>query len=74
MPFGHKRDNVTREWIRLHNEELYAQYSSPNIIQVIKLRRIRGEACSMWGARRGAYRLLVGIPEGGKETTWKTQA
>jgi hypothetical protein len=34
--FGPKRDKVTREWIRLHNEELYYLYSSPNIIQVIK--------------------------------------
>jgi hypothetical protein len=34
--FGHKRDEVTGEWRRLYNEELYAVYSSPNIIRVIK--------------------------------------
>jgi hypothetical protein len=39
--FGPKRDEVTGEWRRLHNEELYALYSSPNIIQVTKSRRIR---------------------------------
>jgi hypothetical protein len=39
--FGPKRDEVTGEWRRLHNEELYAAYFSPNIIWVIKLRRLR---------------------------------
>jgi hypothetical protein len=39
--FGPKRDEVTGEWRRLHNEELYAPYSSLNIIQVIKSRRLR---------------------------------
>jgi len=39
--FGPKRDKVTREWSKLHKEELNDLYSSPNIIQVIKLRRIR---------------------------------
>jgi hypothetical protein len=38
--FGPKRDEVTGEWRRLHDEELYALYSSPNIIRVIKLRRL----------------------------------
>jgi len=39
--FGPKRDKVKGEWIRLHSEELYYLYLSPNIIQVIKLRRMR---------------------------------
>jgi hypothetical protein len=39
--FGPKRDEVTGEWRKLHNEELTDLYSLPNIIQVIKLRRMR---------------------------------
>jgi hypothetical protein len=39
--FGPKRDEVTGEWRRLHNKELYALYSSPNIIRVVKSRRLR---------------------------------
>jgi hypothetical protein len=39
--FGPKRDEVTVEWRRLHNKELYALYSSPNIIRVIKSRTLR---------------------------------
>jgi hypothetical protein len=39
--FGCKRDEVTGEWRRLHNEELYVLYSSPNIVRVIKSRRMR---------------------------------
>jgi hypothetical protein len=63
--FGPKRDEVTREWRRLHNKELYALYSSPNIIRVIKSRRLRwaGHVTRM-GERRGVYRVLVGKPEG----------
>jgi hypothetical protein len=41
--FGLKRDEVSGEWRRLHNEELYALYSSPNISRVIKSRRMRWE-------------------------------
>jgi hypothetical protein len=62
--FGPKRDEVTGEWRRLHNKGLYALYSSPNI-RVIKSRRLRwaGHVARM-GERRGAYRALVGKPEG----------
>jgi hypothetical protein len=60
-----KRDEVTGEWRRLHNKELYALYSSPNIIWGIKSRRLRwaGHVARM-GERRGAYRALVEKPEG----------
>ena len=39
--FGPRRDEVTREWRKLHNEKLNELYSSPNIVQVIKWRRMR---------------------------------
>jgi hypothetical protein len=63
--FGPKRDEVTGEWRRLHNKELYAPYSSPNIIRAIKSRRLGwvGHVARM-GQRRGACRALVGKPEG----------
>jgi hypothetical protein len=45
--FCSKRDEVTGDWRKLHNEELYNLYSSPNIIRMIKSRRMRlGNACS----------------------------
>jgi hypothetical protein len=63
--FGPKRDEVTEEWRALHNKELYALYSLANIIRVIKSRRLRwaGHVTRM-EERKGAYRTLVGKPEG----------
>jgi hypothetical protein len=63
--FGPKRDEVTGEWRRLHNEELYALYSSPNSIGVIQSRRLEwaGHVARLVESR-GAYRVLVGKPEG----------
>ena len=63
--FGPRRDEVTGEWRRLHNEELNDLYCSPNISRVIKSRRIRcvGHVARM-GEERGVYRVLVWKPEG----------
>jgi hypothetical protein len=60
-----KRDEVTGEWRRLHKEELNSLYSLPNIVRVIKSRRLRwaGHVARM-GERRGVYGVLVGKPEG----------
>ena len=55
MMIGPKRDEVTREWRKLHNEVLNYLYSSPNIIRIIKSRRMRWAAnVELWG-RREAY-------------------
>ena len=63
--FGPRRDEVTGEWRRLHNEELNDLYSSPNTLRVIKSRRMgwAGDVTCM-GEERGVYRVLVGKPEG----------
>jgi hypothetical protein len=63
--FGPKRDDVTGAWRKLHNEELNGLYSSPNIVRVIKSRRMRwARHVASVGERRGAYRVLVEQPEG----------
>ena len=58
--FGPKWDNVTRVWRKLHNEKLNDLYSLPNIVRVIKSRRMRwtGHVASM-GERRDVYRVLL---------------
>ena len=63
--FGPKRDEVTGEWRKLHNEELSGMYSLPNIVQVVKSRRMRwaGHVAHL-GEGRGVHRVLVGKPEG----------
>jgi hypothetical protein len=63
--FRPRRDEVTGDWRKLRNEELHNLYSSPNIIRMIKSRRMRwaGHLARM-GETRNAYRILVGKPEG----------
>ena len=65
--FGPKRDGVTGEWRKLHNEELNDLYCSPNIVRVIKLRRVRwvGHVARMEEGR-GVHKVSVGKPEGKK--------
>jgi len=68
--FGPKTDEVTGQWRKLHNEELYALYCSPNIICMITSRKMRwaGHVARM-GDRRGAKRVFVVRPE----RNYKTQ-
>jgi hypothetical protein len=74
--FGPKRDEVTGEWRKLHNDELTRLNSVPNVAWVIKSRRMSwaGHITQM-GKRKGAYRVLVGKPEtkillGRKRRSW----
>ena len=62
--FGPRKDEVTGEWRRLHNEELNDMYFSPNIVRVIKWRRMiwAGNVARM-GEEKGVYRVFVGKPE-----------
>ena len=63
--FGRKRDEVTGEWRTLHNEELNVLYFSPNIVRVIKSRRMRwADHVARMVEWRGLYRVLVGKPGG----------
>ena len=75
--FGPKRDEVTGEWRKLHNEELNDLYPLPNIVRVVKSRRMR------WAGHvarivedRGVHRVLVGKPVGKRplgrpRSTWE---
>jgi hypothetical protein len=61
---GPKWDEITGEWRKLHNEKLNYLYSSPNILRVIKSRRMRlAEHVARVGEGRGVYSVLVGKPE-----------
>jgi hypothetical protein len=62
--FVPKRDEVTGEWGKLHNEELHNLYSSPDIIRQVKSRRMRwSEHVSRMGEERKVYKVLLGKPE-----------
>jgi hypothetical protein len=71
--FGPKRDKVTGEWRKLHNEELNDLYCSPNVTQVIKSRRIRWAGYVARRMRREAY---TGFWWGNlrERNTWEIQA
>ena len=62
--FGPKRDEITREWRKLHNEELNDLYCSPKIVQVIKLRLEWAGHVAHIGEGRSMYGFLVVKPEG----------
>jgi hypothetical protein len=74
--FGPKRDEASGEWRRLHNEERHDHYCTPNVIRVVKSRRMRrARHMTRMGERRGAYRDLVGtlerkIPLGKPRRRW----
>jgi hypothetical protein len=73
--FGPKKDEVTGEWRKLHNEEPHYLYSSPDIISHIKSRRMRWAGLvARMGEERKVYRVFVGKPDRRKETTWDTKA
>jgi hypothetical protein len=68
--FGPRRDEVTGEWRKLHNEELHDLYSLPSITRIMKSRmRWAGHVARM-REKRNTYRLLVGKPEGKKPLGW----
>jgi hypothetical protein len=63
--FGPRRDEVAGQWRKLQNEELHNLYSSPNIIRMIKSRRMRWTwHVARMGEKKNAYRILMGKPEG----------
>jgi hypothetical protein len=72
--FGPKRDEVTGQCRKLHNEELDDLYSSPNVIRTITYRKMRwADHVARMGERRGVYRVWVRKPEGKRpiERTWR---
>jgi hypothetical protein len=67
--YGPKRDEVKREWRKLHNEELNDLHSTSNVVRVIKSRIMRWAwHVARMGERRGVYRVLVGTSDGKRPT------
>jgi hypothetical protein len=62
--FGPRRDEVTEEWRKLHNEEPNELYSLPNNVRVVKSRMRSAEHVARMGEERGVHKVLVGKPEG----------
>jgi hypothetical protein len=63
--FGHKRDEVTGGWRKLHNQKFHELYSLPSIIRMIKSRRMRWAGhVTLIEEKLNSYRILVGKPEG----------
>jgi hypothetical protein len=77
--FGPRRDEVTGEWRKLHNEELHNLYSSPDIIRQMKARQMRwARHVERMGEERKVYKVLVGKPKGNrplgrKRCRWKDE-
>jgi len=70
--FGPQRDKVAGEWRKLHNEELSDLYFSQNIVQMVRLRRMRWVGrVAHTGEGRGIYRVLVGKPGGRRPLGWE---
>jgi len=66
--FGPKRDEVRREWRKLHYVELNDLYSPPNVVQVIKSRRMRWAGhVALTGGRGGVFRVVVEKSEGKRQ-------
>jgi len=73
--FEPKRDEIIVDWRKLHTVELLGLYSYPNIVRVIKLRRMRWAGCvSPMGERRGAHKVLVWKPDGRPRCRWEDYA
>jgi hypothetical protein len=70
--FGPKRDEVTGEWRKLHNEELHNLYSSPDIIRQVKANEVGGACGTHWGGEKSVQDF--GGKARRKETTGKTKA
>jgi hypothetical protein len=61
--FGPKRDKITGEWRKLHNEELHNLYSSQNIVRQISQGGLVSRTCGMHGRGEKVYKVLVENPK-----------